>query len=129
MVKIALTPDWFLGKDLIIDIFSFVVLALFTFFAYKYYKMSKNKGTANLGKGFGFIALAELADIATKLVLFYNVGPSRASGEALITINIISSLKFFIMPDFSFSGSSCFWDFTSYTGSQKTRKDLLRITY
>ncbi|MGA2130264.1 MAG: hypothetical protein ABSG05_01455 [Candidatus Pacearchaeota archaeon] len=102
MVKIALTPDWFLGKDLIIDIFSFVVLALFTFFAYKYYKMSKNKGTANLGKGFGFIALAELADIATKLVLFYHVGPSRAIGEALITNNIISSVDIFYYAGFFF---------------------------
>lgn len=102
MVKIALTPDWFLGKDLIVDIFSFLVLAIFTFFAYRAYKMSKNKGTFTLGRGFIFIALAELADIITKLVLYYHVGPSHAIGEALITSNIVSSVDIFYYAGFFF---------------------------
>ena len=102
MVKIALTPDWFLGKDVIIDVFSFVVLAIFVYFAYKSYKMSKNKGTLSLVRGFGLIALAELADIMTKLVLFYHVGPSRAIGEALITSNLVSSVDIFYYAGFFF---------------------------
>ncbi len=102
MVKIALTPDWFLGKDLIIDVFSFLVLVIFAFFAYKSYKMSKNKGTFSLGRGLGFIALAELADIMTKLVLYYHIGPSRAIGEALITSNIVGSVDIFYYAGFFF---------------------------
>ena len=102
MVKIVLTPDWFLGKDIMIEIFSFLVLILLTFFAYKYYKMSKNRRILYLGSGFGLIALAQLASALTKLVLYYDFGPSRQIGEALITSQITRSVDIFYYTGFFF---------------------------
>src|SRR3989337_1527469 len=71
MVKIVPTPDWFIGKDVVIEVFSLVVLAIFVFLAYRYYRMNKNRNILYLGSGFGLIALAQPATILTKLVFYY----------------------------------------------------------
>ncbi|MDZ4226591.1 MAG: hypothetical protein U1B79_00590, partial [Candidatus Pacearchaeota archaeon] len=72
MVKIVPTPDWFIGKDVIIEFFSLVVLIIFAVLAYRYYNLNKNRNILYLGTGFGLIALAQLATILTKLVLYYD---------------------------------------------------------
>ena len=38
MVKIVLTPEWFIGKDIMIELFGLIVLIIFVALAYKYYK-------------------------------------------------------------------------------------------
>lgn len=95
MVKIVLTPNWFLGGDVLIEAFSLLVLLVFTFLAFSYYRMDKNKGIKYLSMGFGFISLAQIATLLTKLVLFYDIGPSRAIGEALISSQIVASVDIF----------------------------------
>ncbi len=102
MVKIVLTPDWFIGKDVIIDIFSLFVLVIFTFLAYRNYKLNKNRSIFYLGSGFGLIALAQLAGILTKLVLYYKTVPIRQIGEAIITSHIVSSVDIFYYAGFFF---------------------------
>ena len=73
MVKIVFTPDWFLGKDVLIDFFSFLVLFTFFILAVKTYKLNKNRRFLYLGWGFGLIGLAQLAAVITKLVLYYDI--------------------------------------------------------
>jgi len=102
MVKIVPTPDWFIGKDVIIEIFSLVVLVTFAVIAYRYYKLNKNRNILYLGSGFGLIALAQLATILTKLVLYYNIGPSEQIGEAIITSQIVGSVDIFYYAGFFF---------------------------
>jgi len=102
MVKIVLTPEWFIGKDLIIEVFTLLVLIIFAFIAYRYYNLNKNRRVLYLGSGFGLIGLAQLATILTKLVLYYDLGPSRAIGEAIITSQIVSSVDFFYYAGFFF---------------------------
>ena len=102
MVKIVLTPDWFIGKDIMIDLFSFLVLVIFAILAYRYYKLSKNRNVLYLGSGFGLIAIAQLATILTKLVLYYDIGPTQQIGEAIITSQIVSSVDFFYYAGFFF---------------------------
>ena len=102
MVKIVLTPDWFCGKDIFIEIFSFIVLALFFIFAFKNYKLNKNKKLLYLGVGFSLIALAQLASIITKLVLYYDFGPSQAIGQAIISSQILNSVDIFYYIGFFF---------------------------
>lgn len=103
MVKIVPTPDWFLGQDVLIDAFSFIVLFLFSFIAVKYYKLNKEKRNfLYLGVGFGLIALAQLAAVLTKLVLYYDFGPSQQIGAAIVTAEIISSVDIFYYAGFFF---------------------------
>ncbi len=101
-MRIVPTPDWFLGKDVLIETFSFIVLLIFTVLALKYYKLNKNRNIFYLGLGFGLIALAQLATIFTKLVLYYNIGPSQAIGQAIITSQIVSSVDIFYYAGFMF---------------------------
>ena len=101
-MRIVPTPDWFLGKDVLIETFSFIVLLIFTVLALKYYKLNKNRNIFYLGFGFGLIALAQLATIFTKLVLYYNIGPSQAIGQAIITSQIVSSVDIFYYTGFLF---------------------------
>ena len=102
MVKIVLTPEWFIGKDILIDVFSFIVLFIFAILAYMYYKINKNRSILYLGAGFGLIALAQLAVILTKLVLYYDIGPTQEIGQAIITSQIVSSVDFFYYAGFFF---------------------------
>lgn len=102
-MKIVLTPEWFLGKDVLICFFSLIVLAIVCVLALKSYKLNKkNKSLLYLGVGFGLIALAELACGFTKLILYYDIGPAQAIGQAIITSQIVSSVDIFYYLGFFF---------------------------
>ena len=102
MVKFVPTPDWFLGNDVFIEAFSFVVLFIFSFLAIKNYKVSKNRRFFYLGVGFGLIALAQLAAVMTKLVLYYDFGPSQQIGQMIIASQMVSSVDPFYFTGFFF---------------------------
>jgi len=102
MVKFVPIPDWFLGKDVFIESFSFIVLFIFSFLAIKNYKVSKNRKLFYLGIGFGLIALAQLAAVMTKLVLYYDIGPSQQIGQMIVASQILSSVDVFYFTGFFF---------------------------
>lgn len=102
MVKIVFAPDWFLGSDVTIELISFLVLTAFFVLAYKNYKLSKNKNLLYLGSGFLLIALAELATILTKLVLYYDVAFSQQIGSMIVTYNVVKSVDIFYYIGFFF---------------------------
>ena len=102
MVKIVPTPEWFIGKDVLIEFFSLIVLVIFTIIAYRYYRLNKNRNILYLGSGFGLIAVAQLATILTKLVLYYDIGPSQQIGQAIITSQLVNSVDFFYYAGFFF---------------------------
>ena len=102
MVRIVLTPEWFIGKDILIELFSFLVLIAFVILAYRYYKISGRRKIFYLGTGFGLVALAQLATILTKIPLYYNFGPVTQVGEAIVTNNLASSVDFFYYTGFFF---------------------------
>ncbi len=102
-MKIVFTPDWFLGKDVFIEGFSFLVLLVFSFLALRYFTLNKkNRKFLYLGAGFGLIALAQLATVITKLVLYYDIGPSQAIGAAIVTSQIVKSIDIFYYAGFFF---------------------------
>ncbi|HTY44151.1 MAG TPA: hypothetical protein VMC80_02825 [Patescibacteria group bacterium] len=101
-MKIVLTPDWFLGKDVLIDFFSFVILFIFLFLCVKNYKLDKNKKLLYLGIGFGLVGLAELASIFTKLVLYYDTSFTRAIGQLVVTYHVVSTVDVFYYLGFFF---------------------------
>ncbi len=102
MVKIVLTPEWFLGKDVMVDFLSFAVLLAFFALALRSYKVTNNRSLLYLGWGFGLISLAELASVITKLVLYYDIGPSQAIGDAIVTSHVLSSVDIFYYAGFFF---------------------------
>ena len=102
MVKIVFTPDWFLGKDVLIDFFSFVVLFIFLILAVRTYNLNKNRRFLYLGWGFGLIGLAQLAAVITKLVLYYDIGPSQVIGQAIVSSQIFNSVDIFYYAGFFF---------------------------
>ncbi len=109
-MKIVFTPDWFLGHDVLIDVFSFVILFLFFLFSIKSYKLNKNKRLLYLGIGFLLIALAELSIILTKFAIFYDTTLTSSIGGLIITYQVVSSvdiiyyLSFFFERLFTLSG-------------------------
>ena len=55
-----------------------------------------------LGIGFSLIALAQMASILTKLVLYYDIGPAQVIGQAIITGQLLSSVNIFYYIGFFF---------------------------
>lgn len=91
-MKIVLTPDWFLGKDVLIDIFSFIVLLAFFIICARSYKAGKKKSSLYLGAGFLMIALAQLSSILTKTLLYYDMSFTQHIGQAIITYHVLKSV-------------------------------------
>ncbi len=102
-MKIVFTPDWFLTSDVLIDVFSFVILILLFSLAFKSYKLNKNKSSLFLGAGFFLMAFAELATIITKLPLYYNTSITTQIGTAAINYNFIGTVDIFYYFGFFFS--------------------------
>ncbi len=96
------TPDWFLGKDVIIDGFSFLVLLIFFILCLRNYKLNKNKKIMYLGIGFALISIAQLAMISTKFVLYYDFSFTQSIGQAVIQYNIIKTVDIFYKAGFFF---------------------------
>ena len=74
------TPNWFSRFDILIGIFSFLVLLIFFIVSIKNYKLTNNKKLKYLGAGFLLIALAEFADIFTKFVLYHKMTVVQSIG-------------------------------------------------
>ena len=101
-MKIVFTPDWFLGTDVLIEVFSFIILSLFFYYSIKAYKLSKNKNSLFLGGAFLLIALAELATIFTKLILYYDASFTQSIGQAVVTYKVVQSVDVFYYIGFFF---------------------------
>jgi len=103
MVKLVLTPDWFLGFDVLIEVFSFIVLAIFCAWSIRNYQIDKEKKSfLYVGLGFGLIALAQIATIITKTILYYDFGIDQQIGNAIVASQIVNSVDIFYYIGFFF---------------------------
>lgn len=93
-MKIIFTPSGFLLADLLIELFSFIILVVFFFLSMRSYKLTKNKKSLLLGTGFFLIAFAELATILTKFVLYYDTTFTQNVGRMIITYHVVKSVDF-----------------------------------
>lgn len=131
-MKIVLTPNWFLGGDVLIEIFSFLILLLFSIFSVKSYKLSKNKNSLYLGLGFLLIAVAELATTITKFVLYYDTTFTQYIGHMAITYHVVKSVDIFYYIGFFFNKLlTLFGLFIIYRlpGKKISASDLILIIY
>ena len=101
-MKIVFAPDWFLTSDILIDVFSFVILLLFFTFAFRSYKLSRKKRILYIGVGFLLIALAELSNILTKIPLYYQTQVISNIGTAIISYDIVKTVDIFYYIGFFF---------------------------
>jgi len=102
-MRIVFTPDWFLGQDVLINLFSFLILGLFFFFSIKNYKLSKNKKLLYLGIGFLLIALAEFSVVLTKFAIFYDTGVTQNIGRMILTSEVVKSVDILYYLSFFFN--------------------------
>ncbi|MFC1685918.1 hypothetical protein ACFLZZ_02745 [Nanoarchaeota archaeon] len=101
-MRFVFTPDWFLGKDVLIDVFSFFILAAFFILATQSYRLNKKKSSLFLGLGFLLIALAQLSSVLTRAVLYYDTTITQSIGQAVITYQVIKSVDLFYYVGFFF---------------------------
>ena len=125
-------PNWFLAPDVLINVFSFLILITFFILCIKSYNVNKKKGILYLGVGFAFIALGQLAITMTKFVLYYHTTFANAIGNALINSNIVSSvnvvynLSIFLNGLFTLIGLYVIYRLPQ---KEKSIKDILLILY
>jgi len=133
-VKIVFTPDWFLSGDVFVEIFSFAILFLFFVLSIRSYKLTKNKNSFYLGLGFMLIALAELATILTKLVLYYdfytiaipNIGNFIVEQQIINSTDIFYFTGFFFHKLFTLIG---FYLIYRLTSKEKLSGDILLVLF
>jgi len=113
MLRLVLSPQWFLGPDIIIDFFSFLVLLSLAVISLKYYTISKNKKLIYLGFAFFLVGIGELSRLIMNLGLYYDFTVVHQVGKIVITSTIVRSIdyvyyigfflhRFFIMLGFYF---------------------------
>ncbi len=131
-MKIVFTPDWFLGKDVLIDLFSFFILLAFFVLCTQSYRINKKKNSLFLGLGFLLIALAQLSSILTKSVLYYDTTLTQTIGQIAVTYKVVQSVDLFYYAGFFFHKLlMLFGLFTIYKLPLKKemRKDFLLLSY
>lgn len=84
MVKFIYSPQWFYGKDIIIDIVSIVVLLLIAFFSMRYYGIKKNRNYLHLAVSFAILAGSFLFKVIMNYNIYYKVIETKQLG--LITV-------------------------------------------
>jgi len=101
-MKIVFTPDWFLGKDVLIDVFSFLILLTFFILSTRSYQLNKKKSSFYLGLGFLLIAVGQLASVLTKVVLYSDTSLIQQVGQAVVESQIVQSVDIFYYLGFFF---------------------------
>lgn len=91
MIEVVFTPKWFYGKDILIDIFSIVVLLLISFFMYRYYRLNKEKKYFYLGTSFVLIALSFVFKIVMNFTIYFPVTVKQNIGFLVFTYDVLKS--------------------------------------
>ncbi|MBI2046902.1 hypothetical protein HYT26_01930 [Candidatus Pacearchaeota archaeon] len=94
-MRFIFTPEWFINGDVLIDPISFIVLFVFFALCLRTYKLNKKKNFLYLSAGFFLIAIAQLALILTKLILYYDTPFTQTVGRVIVTYEIVSSVDIF----------------------------------
>jgi len=133
MLEIVFSPKWFYGKDIIIDIFSLLVLSLIAIFSIKYYRINKkNKNYFWFAISFIILAVSFLFKILTNFTIYYNVLNTERLGfftftyKTIATSDILFSVGFFFYMFLSLLGF-----FILYKLYQKNylKQNILLILY
>jgi len=89
MLKILFSPQWFYGKDIVIDIFSIIVLTLIAIFSLKYYKINKKQNHLWFAISFATLAIAFLFKILTNFTIYYKIINTETLGILTLSYETI----------------------------------------
>jgi len=71
MINLIFSPQWFFGKDILIDVVSILVLLFISFFAWRFYALNKGrKSYALLAVSFLLLALSFCSKVLTNFTLY-----------------------------------------------------------
>lgn len=86
MTSLIHCPRWFCGFDVLIDVFSLIVLLMIGYFSLKNYKLSgNNKNHLWIGGSFFTLALGFLLKVLTNFTLYYKVLVTKQIGLLTLT--------------------------------------------
>ncbi len=103
-MAIVYSPQWFCGKDILIDIVSIIVLLLIGYFARTYYKMDKKrKGHGLFSVAFLLLAMSFIFKIITNFTIYNQILETKTIGLMTLTYQTVqySNVLFFIGTLFS----------------------------
>ena len=85
MLQLVYSPQWFYGKDIIIDVISIILLFLVSFASVRYYFMKRNKNCMYLAVSFVTIAVSFMFKIMTNFTLYNHEIKTHTLGLLTIT--------------------------------------------
>lgn len=100
MIRLAYSPEWFHGKDLVMDIISLFVLLVISGFAVKCYKINKNKSYLTFSLAFSFLSLSFLFKILTNFTIYYTSWIEKDLGLFTLTYQTLSKSNILVIIGF-----------------------------
>lgn len=91
MVKLIYSPQWFYGKDVIIDIVSICVLLLIAFFSINYYRIKKNRNYLYFALSFIILASSFLIKILMNINIYYKIIETKQLGIITVVYQSVKS--------------------------------------
>jgi hypothetical protein len=91
MIEVVFTPQWFYGKDLIIDFISLLVLLFIAYFSFSYFRLNKQIKYCNLSLSFLLLALSFIFKIMMNFTIYYNVLETKKIGFITFSYNVLKS--------------------------------------
>jgi len=89
MFQVIYSPNWFYGKDIIIDFVAVIALALISYFSMRYYRIDKkNKNFVFLSVSFMLLSAAFLSKILTNFTIYYPVIFTKQIGLVTLTYHV-----------------------------------------
>ena len=102
MFDINFSPAWFYGKEMLIDLFSIIVLSLIATFSMKYYKLDKkNKNYFWFAISFILLSVSFLFKILVNFLIYYDLIDIPnfeffSSTSNIVLTEVLFSIAFFI---------------------------------
>jgi hypothetical protein len=91
MIQLVYSPQWFYGKDIIIDIVGIIVLFLIGIFSIRSYRINKNKNYLWLGLSFFLISTSVFFKILTNFTIYYRVLETKVLPFGTLTYQVVRS--------------------------------------
>lgn len=91
MVRFIYSPQWFYGKDIIIDIVSIFVLLLISLFSIRYYTIKKNRNYLFLALSFLILAGSFLFKVLMNFNIYYKVIETQELGLITVTYQTLKA--------------------------------------
>ncbi len=91
MFRLIPITQWFYGKDILIDLASFLILLVLLFYAIKFYKINNSqKKYRYLISSFALLAVSFLAKVLSHFVIYYNDVETKHIGIISFTYQTIN---------------------------------------